>query len=110
LYVKIIIKPDENTIIQENNILYKLPITPFEAVLGAKIEIPSINGNVILNIPPQTTSGQQFRISGKGLQTNGKFGDMIVTVEISIPKNLSDDELNLYGKLKKIANTSVRDN
>ena len=110
LYVNINLEPDENMVQEGNNILYKLPITPFEAVLGCQIEVPSFDGKISLTIPPMTNSGQKFRISEKGIKTNGKIGDMIITIEIQLPKNLSEDEINLYGKLKKVSNTSVREN
>ena len=67
------------------------------------------NGKIKMTIPPMTNSGQKFRISNKGLKTNGKFGDMIITVEIQLPKNMSEDEINIYGKLKKMSNTNIRE-
>ena len=109
LYINIIVEPDERMKIEDNNILYTLPITPFEAVLGAEIEIPSPQCNIKFSLPPMTSSGQQFRISKKGLKTNGNFGDMIITVEIQLPKELSGDEINLYTKLKKMSKCNLRD-
>lgn len=90
------------------NILKTVPITPFEAVLGANIIIPTLNGNVSLKIAPNTRNGQKIRLSGCGIEQNNKVGDMIVTVEIQIPKNLSDEEINLYKRLAEISTSTVR--
>ncbi len=109
LYINIIVENDNKMKIVDNNILYSLPISPFEAVLGAEIDIPSPQGNVKFSLPPMTTTGQQFRISEKGLKTNCNFGDMIITVEIQLPKDLSNDEISLYARLKKLSKCDLRD-
>ena len=90
------------------NILKTVPVTPFEAVLGANIVIPTLTGNVSLKIAPNTRNGQKIRLSGCGIEQNNKVGDMIVTVEIQIPKNLSDEEINLYKRLAEISTSTVR--
>ena len=92
------------------NILYNVPITPYEAVLGGEVVIPAASGSVKLKLPERTVSGQKFRISGQGVSKNGKTGDIIVTVSIEIPKTLSDDEVKLYEKLKKISSNNIREN
>ena len=90
------------------NILKTVPITPFEAVLGANITIPTLTGNVSLKIAPNTRNGQKIRLSGCGIEQNDKVGDMIVTVEIQIPKSLSEEEIDLYKRLAEISTSSVR--
>ena len=110
LYIKVKIEPDTNMRIDGSDILYQLPISPYEAVLGGKISIPVFGGNVNLVLPPMTKSGQKFRLAKQGLKTNGKFGDMIVTVEIQLPKNLSEDEIKLYEKLRKLSQSNIREN
>lgn len=109
LYINIIVEDDKNIKIEGNNIIYNLAVSPFEAVLGEEIEIPVFGGFVNFTLPPITSSGQQFRIAKKGLKTNGNVGDMIINVQIKLPEKLSDDELNLYAKLKKMSKTSVRE-
>ncbi len=90
------------------NILKTVPITPYEAVLGADIEIPVFNGKITMKILPNTNSGQKFRLQGQGLTINGTVGDLIVTVEIKIPDNLSREEIELYKKLAKISTNNLR--
>jgi DnaJ-class molecular chaperone len=70
-----------------DDILYNLPITIDEAVLGARIEVATINGRVQLTLPKSTSSGRAFRIKGKGVNNanTGVQGDQIVTVQIVLP-------------------------
>lgn len=92
------------------NILCNLPITPFEAVLGADISIPKTTGKIKVKIPPMTSSGQKLKIANEGLEnkTKTKKGDIIITVLIKLPKELSKDELELYEELKHASNFDIR--
>lgn len=110
LYLKIRIEPNSRMRFEGNDVYYNVPITPFEAVLGGEITIPAFEGNLSLKIPPKTHSGQKFRLAGQGIKQNNKSGDMIVTVHIEIPCSLSDDEIRLYEKLKKLSAQNIREN
>ncbi|MBQ3641875.1 DnaJ domain-containing protein, partial [bacterium] len=92
------------------DILCNLPITPFEAVFGADIKIPSLDGNVTVKIPPMTSSGQKLKLSGMGLptKTKDKNGDMIITVLIKLPEKLSEKEKELYQQLKESSSSNIR--
>lgn len=107
------IKVESNSIFKYEgfNVLCTIPITPFEAALGGTINIPTIDGSVSMKISPNTNSGQKFRLSGQGLvNKNGKNGDMIVTVNIEIPKKLSEKEIELYKELKNSTKEDIREN
>lgn len=110
LYLKITIEPDSAFKIDGNNLVCEVPISPFEAVLGGDIEIPSPEGNVTLTLPPKTKSGQIFRISSKGLKQNNLVGDIIVMVKVQIPDKISDEEIQLYKQLKNLAGQNIREN
>ncbi len=110
LYLKITIEPDSAFKIDGNDLICEVPISPFEAVLGGDIEIPSFEENVTLSLPPKTKSGQIFRISSKGLRQNNLVGDIIVTVKVQIPDKISDEEIQLYEKLKNLAGQNIREN
>jgi molecular chaperone DnaJ len=73
---------------EADNIKIKIPVTVWEAGLGAKIEVPTIDGRAILKIPPGTKDGQQFRMRERGVQNTRKNtrGDQIVEVSIQAPK------------------------
>jgi DnaJ-class molecular chaperone len=70
-----------------------LPITLYEAVLGGKVRVPTLDGAVELAIPPGTSSGRTFRLKGKGLKSKTATGDLLATVRIVLPDK-GDDELN----------------
>ena len=109
LYITIKIKESTNIKIEGNTIFCKLVLTPCDAVLGGDFEIRDFSEKIKLTIPPMTNSGQKFRLSKQGMKTNGKIGDMIVTVEIRLPEKISKEEVALYAKLKKISNTLSKD-
>jgi len=69
-----------------------LPITLYEAVLGGKVRVPTLDGAVELAIPADTDSGRTFRLKGKGLKSKTATGDLLATVRIVLPEG-SDDEL-----------------
>ncbi|MGP0093695.1 MAG: DnaJ C-terminal domain-containing protein [Xanthobacteraceae bacterium] len=72
-----------------------LPITPYEAVLGGKVRVPTLDGVVELAIPPGTNGGRTFRLKGKGLPTKKSAGDLLVTVQIMLPEHV-DPELEQF--------------
>lgn len=109
LYLNIKIENDANFKYDGLNIIGTIPITPFEAVLGDTIEIKTPKGKVSMKITPNTQSGQKFRLAGQGLVQDGKIGDMIITVNIEVPKKPSAEELALYRKLKDITKNDIRD-
>ncbi len=75
-----------------NNILLDLPISMKEAVLGAKVVVPTISGKVSVNIPAYSSSGEKLRLKGKGIKTKTKQGDEIINLVIMSPKS-KDKEL-----------------
>jgi DnaJ-class molecular chaperone len=81
---------------QGDDILVEMPISIDEAVLGAKIEVPTVDGRVQLSIPKGTSSGKVFRLKGKGVrQKSGEKGDELVTVRIVLPETI-DDSLSYF--------------
>ncbi len=69
------------------NILLDLPISMKEAVLGAKVTVPTISGKVAVTIPPYSSGGEKLRLKGKGIKSKQSQGDEIVTLKIVAPKN-----------------------
>jgi DnaJ-class molecular chaperone len=70
-----------------NDLRIELPVTLYEAVLGAKVRVPTLGGAVELSIPPNTSSGRTFRLKGKGFPAKGGAGDLMATVRIVLPEN-----------------------
>ena len=75
------------------NLRIDLPITLYEAVLGGKVRVPTIDGAVDLAIPPGTNSGTVFRVKGKGLPSKQGQGDLLATIRIALPEG-DDRELD----------------
>jgi molecular chaperone DnaJ len=108
LYV--IVNVAEHTLFKrvENDVHLEVPMNFADAVNGVVIEIPTLTGKASLRIPPGTPSGQIFRLKGKGFpavgQSGAAMGDLLVKVLIDVPRDLTDDQLEL---LKRFA-ASVR--
>jgi molecular chaperone DnaJ len=86
---------------QGDNIYCTVPITVPEAALGAKIEVPTVDGKALLRIPPGTQSGQKFRLRERGapsLRAGGIRGDQFVEVKMTLPKVISEETKDLLQK------------
>lgn len=102
----------------ENNKIFKLQgydlytdllITPYEAALGTKVNVNSIDEYSQIYVPKGTQSGEKITIPSKGYKAgNGVRGDLIAEVKIALPKNLSSEEIDLYKKLKEISKFNPR--
>lgn len=88
------------------NILFDLPISFKEAVLGAKITVPTIGGKVKVTVPPYSSSGEKLRLKGKGMAAKAGTGDQIITLKIMSPRT---PDKNLEQALAGINDTAVRD-
>ncbi len=110
LQLKIKIEKNEMFKFDGLNVLSEIPISPTEAALGASIVVPTIDGHMTMKIPPETSSNQKFKLSEQGIydENGNKRGDHIVTVYIKMPKNLSDEEKDLYSKLSKLREFNPR--
>jgi DnaJ-class molecular chaperone len=87
-----------------DNLYIDVPIAVTEAALGASIEVHTLNGPVMMKIPPGTQSGQSFRLSGKGmphLKGEGR-GDQFVRVKIVLPRNLDERSKQLLRDFERL--------
>lgn len=89
----------------------EIPITPFEAALGADIKVPTPRGDMKLKIPENTHSNTIFRLYDCGIEDpkTKKFGMVLVRVIIEMPTKLTDEEKELYRALKKVCNSNIRE-
>lgn len=83
-----------------NDIRISVPISALDAILGTKIDVPTVYGDVELTIPAGTQYGQQFRLKGKGVKGARTTGDQYVEVTVEIPTKISREEKELYEKIK----------
>jgi molecular chaperone DnaJ len=92
-----------------NDLTLTVPITYTEAALGTKVEVPTLDGHVTLRVPAGTQSGRTFRVRGKGVQpAKGRVGDLLVRIEVLIPKRVSRDEKKLLEQLQTYEPEDIR--
>jgi len=104
-YITLSVKPHHVFRREGDDIVMTLPVTIDEAILGAKIKTPTIEGLVNLTIPPGATSGQTLRLKGKGMSAKGKArGDLRVELKIVAPPKV-DDELKAFMEKWRTTNT-----
>ncbi len=103
LYLKIKLIPHPVFTLQGDNLEADLILSPWQAALGDKIEVPTLDGTVRLIVPPQTRRGKKLRLARKGLaQKGGGRGDIIYKAAIDLPAQLGAEEKELYRKLAKL--------
>jgi curved DNA-binding protein len=86
--------------VEDHNLVHEVEIAPWEAVLGAQVRVPTLDGAVNIKVPPGTQNAQRLRVRGRGLpQRGGTRGDLLVRVQIEVPKNVSDGERKLWEQL-----------
>lgn len=93
-YVEIRVRPSETFAQQGNDLWMEIPVSLQEALLGGEVRVPTIDGAVMLKIPPRSNTGRKLRLAGKGAvdRSTKKRGDQIVSLKIVLPSQV-DDEL-----------------
>ncbi len=84
-----------------NDIMVELPIRFDEAVLGGKVEVPTIGGRVAVTVPPGSNTGQTLRLKGRGVKTRGGTGDQLVKLSVMMPETIDDDLKRFAEEWKK---------
>lgn len=111
LYLKITIARHPLFEIQNTDIYCQIPITATEAILGSAIEVPTIDGLVQVTIPKGVRSGQRLRLAKKGyIDKSGERGDQLIEIQIVTPKEITQEERELYEKLSKLEQFKPRQN
>jgi curved DNA-binding protein len=100
LYLNIVLHPHSLFRVSGHDVYVDLPLTPWEAVLGTSVEVPTPSGPVRLKVPPGTQAGQQLRLTKRGLPKPGAGeGDLFAIVQIVVPSIVSDKERALFRQL-----------
>lgn len=109
LYVAIHVAPHPVFGRRGSDLTLTLPVSFTEAALGAAVKVPTLNGGPIaLKIPPGTPSGKTLRVRGHGLPKRGGAGDLLVTVQVTVPEKLSKKERALLEELSALQDRSPR--
>jgi len=102
LFLRVNILPNNRFTLDGHDLITTVDVTPWEAALGAKVLVPTVDGRINLTVPAGTQSGQTLRVRGKGMPVAmGRYGDLLVNVRIVVPKHLSDKERQLFEELAK---------
>jgi DnaJ-class molecular chaperone len=90
--VEILVRPHHVFTREGDDILVEVPITFDEAVLGGKVEVPTITGNVFATVPPGSNTGKTLRLKGRGIKRKGgKHGDELVKLIVVMPDRIDED-------------------
>ena len=95
--VEIAVKPHAVFKREGDDIVVEVPITFDEAVLGGKIEVPTIGGRVFATVPPGSNTGQTLRLKGRGIKSKSGAGDQLVKLNVVMPERI-DDELKSFAE------------
>ena len=86
-----------------------VPLAPWEAALGAEVEIPTLTGRVTMKVPPGSRAGQKLRLAGKGLpQPGGGAGDLYAVLSLEAPNPLTEPEKKLFEELRRVSRFNPR--
>jgi len=99
LFLEINLVEDKRFVVDGRDITLALPISPWEAILGGAVEVPTLGGNVKLTIPENASAGQKLRLKGKGLPGD-PAGDQYVVLKIVVPRIESDEDRKLVEQMR----------
>jgi molecular chaperone DnaJ len=91
LYVTVRVSPHALFGRNDKNLTLSVPVTYPEALLGTTVKVPTLTDPVTVRIPPGTQNGAVLRVKGRGVQTERNPGDLLVTVQVAVPKDVSDE-------------------
>ncbi len=101
LFLHIALEPHPLFRVSGHDLDLEVPIAPWEAALGAQVEVPTLEGRVTMKVPAGSQAGQKLRLAGKGLpKPGGGAGDLYAQLTIVVPATLSDREKKLYEELR----------
>jgi curved DNA-binding protein len=101
LYLEIHIRPHSFYTVRGSDVFINLPITPWEAVLGATVAVPTLGGRVKLKIPKSAQGGQKLRLKGRGLPSKSP-GDEYVVLRVDVPVPKTDEQKKLYERMAEL--------
>ena len=85
---------------EELDILLDLPLSLYEALLGTKVTVPTLEGPVTVTIPAGTSSGAKLRIKGRGIEREEEKGDQLCVIKIVVPKDLDDEDRSAIQRMQ----------
>jgi curved DNA-binding protein len=111
LYLRVKVVPDPAFDLQGSDLYVTVPVGLYQAVLGGKVKVPTLDGTVRLTIPEGTQNGQIFRLRGKGmphLQDPEEYGDLYARVGVRLPTDLDPKQRELFEELRRVSEGGAR--
>jgi len=102
-YLQLKVQTESGLRIDGLRVLYKLELFPPDALLGCAVEVPTLDGNVTLQVPPKSSTGRMLRLKGRGLVFGDNVGDQYVEILVVIPADINDEEIALYTRLQELS-------
>ncbi len=109
-YLQLKVQTESGLRIDGLRVLYKLELFPHDALLGCAVEIPTLDGNVTLQVPPKSSTGRMLRLKGRGLTFEDNVGDQYVEILVVIPADINDEEIALYTRLQELSLSDSQSN
>ena len=110
LYIKIEIMKNDIFEVKGFDLCMNLKLSPWEAALGTEVKIENIDSSILVNVPAGTESGEILRIANSGFWNTSTYGrgDLLLNIQIMVPKELTDTEKLLFEKLEAVSNFKAR--
>ena len=102
-YLQLKVQTESGLRIDGLRVIYKLQLLPHDALLGCAVEVPTLDGNVTLQVPPKSSTGRMLRLKGRGLTFEENVGDQYVEILVVIPADINDEEIALYTRLQELS-------
>jgi curved DNA-binding protein len=110
LYLLVRLRPHRRFRREGDDLQVDLRITPWEAALGATVPVHTLSGTAQVRVPAGSSSGRRLRLRGRGLPARGgERGDLYATVQVSVPKRLSEEERDLFEQLAAASHFDPRE-
>jgi curved DNA-binding protein len=109
LFLRVRLKPDPRFRVEGRDLSVDVRVAPWEAALGASVEVPTLTGSTQMKVPAGSSSDRKLRLRGKGLPSpRGKPGDLYAIVKIVVPKKLTEQERELFEQLADVSSFNPR--
>jgi molecular chaperone DnaJ len=110
LQIEITVRPHPLFARKGDDLFLDLPVTFGEAALGAKIEVPTLEGVTVMTLPAGSQSGQKFKLSGKGFPSSrsNKHGSQYVTIRVAVPRTITEKEKEAIQEIESLYKESPR--
>jgi curved DNA-binding protein len=109
LFLRVRVKPHPRFRVEGRDLYVDLPVTPWEAALGAEVPVPTLSGSLRLKVPHGSSSGRRLRLRGQGLPSpDGSAGDLYAVLTVHAPKRLTKEERELFEQLASVSHFDPR--